>query len=154
MKDYAIPFTKVAVTTAQDLFEIVPADDKPVEIIGLFMGQSSDFGDAQAEILPYKIIRGHTEAGTGGTAWTKRALDPTDAEAGFTAGLNRTVAAKGGTEELLHADCFNVQVGEKLWLPEGAGWKLNQNQSRLVVRLATLPTDELIMSGTLYVKEM
>lgn len=154
MKDYSVPFTKVAVTTAQDLFEIVPADDKPVEIFGMFISQSSDFGDAQAEIIPYKVIRGHTAAGTGGTAWTKRSLDPTDAEAGFTAGLNRTAAASGGTEELLHANAFNVMVGEALWLPEGAGWKVNQNQSRLVVRMASAPTDELIISGTLYCREM
>jgi len=153
MKTYAVSFTKTVVEAAVDVFEIVPADDKPIEICGLFMGQSSDFGDAASEILPYKIIRGHTAAGTGGTAWTKRALDPTDAEAGFTAATCRTVAASAGTEEVLAADSFNVMVGEKLWLPEDTTWKCNQNQSRIVVRLATAPADALTMSGTLYVRE-
>ena len=153
MRDYAIPFTKIAVTTAQDLFELVPAD-KPVEVFGLFISQSSDFGDAQSELLPYKVIRGHTVAGTGGTAWTKRVLDPGDSAAAFTAATNRTAAASAGTEEILHAHAFNVMGGENLWLPEGGGWKLTSAQSRLVVRLATAPVDELIMSGTLYVREM
>lgn len=153
MKTYAVPFTKTVVEVAVDVFEIVPAAQKPIEIVGLFMGQSSDFGDAASEILPYKVIRGHLTAGTGGTAWTKRALDPTDAEASFTAATCRTVAAKEGTEELLIADSFNVMVGEKLWLPDDSTWKCNLSQNRIVVRLATAPADALTISGTIYVRE-
>ena len=43
---YSVTFSAVAVTGAQDLFEITPADDKPVEIVGIELGQSSDAGDA------------------------------------------------------------------------------------------------------------
>lgn len=150
---YTASFESKAFSSEQDLFELVPADDKPIEIIGLFLGQSSDFGDAQAEILPYKVSRGFTVAGSGGAAVTPSPLDAADVAAGFTCNRNNTTGAGTGTEVILHADTFNVAVGEKLWLPEGCGWHCNQGQSRMVVRINKVPADALTFSGTLYVKE-
>jgi hypothetical protein len=151
---YAVRFTAVEVELAVDLFEIVPADDIPLEVFGFFIGQSSDAGDAQAELVPYNVVRGHTTSGEGGAAATIRALNARSPAASFTAETNNTTAAKAGTEEVLHSDAFNVQVGEKLWLPEGGCWRVDQGQSRLVVRLAGKPTDKLTMSGTLLVREV
>ena len=34
-RTYSVIFSAVAVSAAQDLFELSPADDKPVEIVGL-----------------------------------------------------------------------------------------------------------------------
>lgn len=150
---YTVSFSKVATTVAADLFEITPADDKPVEVVGLFIAQSSDFGDAQAEILPYTVIRGHTTSGSGGSAPTPRPVKRTDAAAGFTAEVNNTTAASAGTTVTLHAGAFNVAVGENLWLPEGCEWDATQGDTTLIVRLATAPADSLDMSGCIYVKE-
>lgn len=150
---YTVSFTKVAVTVAVDFFEITPADDKPVEVIGLFLSQSSDFGDAQSEILPYRVVRGHMTSGSGGAAPTPRPLDRSGAAAGFTAETNNTTAASVGSTVDLHCDSFNVMVGEKLWLPDDCLWEATQADTTLVVRLATAPTDSLDMSGTLYVRE-
>ena len=150
---YTVSLSKIAVTVAVDSFEITPADDKPCEILGLFLGQSSDFGDTQAEILPYRVIRGFTTTGSGGTTTTPRPLNRSDAAAGFTAKTNNTTGATTGTTNDLHSDSFHVATGEKLWLPEGCEWEVTQADTTLVVRLATAPADSLDMSGTLYVRE-
>lgn len=150
---YTVSFTEVAVTGAVDVFEITPADDKPCEVLGLFLYQSSDFGDAAAEIIPYRVIRGFTSSGTGGVSTTPRPLQRGDAAAGFTAETNNTGAATTGTAVDLHAGAFNVAVGEALWLPEQCEWGVSQADTSLVVRLASAPVDSIDLSGTLYVRE-
>lgn len=150
---YTVAFSAVAVTVAADLFELTPADDKPIEIVGFFCGQSSDFGDAQAELLPYTVIRGFTAAGSGGTTTTPRNLGRSDTTAGFTAKTCNTTGATTGTTHTLHADAFHVASGEKLWLPDGCEWGATQADTTIVVRLAAAPADSLTMSGTLYVRE-
>lgn len=150
---YVVSFTEVAVSVAVDVFELTPADDKPIEVLGLFMGQSSDFGDAASELLPYRVIRGHTTSGSGGTATTPRPLDRSGSAAGFAAETCNTTAATAGTTVDLHADTFHVATGEKLWLPDGCLWEASQADTTLVVRLASAPVDSLDLSGTLYVRE-
>ena len=150
---YTVSFTGIAVTTAVDLFEISPADDKPCEVLGLFIGQSSDFGDAQAEQIGYRVIRGHATSGGGGTATTPRPLNRSDTAAGFAAETCNTTAASAGTPVDLHADVWNAQAGEKIWLPEGCEWEVTQADTTLVVRLIAAPADSLTVSGTLYVRE-
>lgn len=150
---YTVEFEAIAVTVAVDFFELQPADDKPVNIFGLFLSQSSDTGDAAEELLRYQIIRGHTASGAGGSSATPRSVNRSDSSAGFTAETNNTGAASGGTTHNLHSDAFNVRTGLQLWLPEGAEWGASQADTTLVVRLKAAPADSLTMSGTLYVEE-
>lgn len=150
---YTVSFTGVAITGAVDIFELTPTDDKPIEVFGFFWGQSSDFGDAAAEQIGYRVIRGHTTSGSGGTATTPRPLNRSGAAAGFTAETNNTTPASVGSTVDLHADVINVQAGEKLWLPEGCEWEASQADTTLVIRLIAAPADSLTTSGTLYVRE-
>jgi hypothetical protein len=150
---YTVNFSAVAVTVAVDLFEIRPVSNKPVEVLGLFIGQSSDVGDAAAEILPYTVIRGFTTSGSGGATPTPAPLNRSDSAAGFSAETCNTTAATTGTTVTLHADTFHIAAGEKLWLPEGCEWEASAADTSLVVRLAAAPADSLTMSGTLYVRE-
>jgi hypothetical protein len=150
---YSVSFTGTAVTAAVDLFEITPADDKPVEIVGLFVAQSSDFGDAQAEQIGYRVIRGFTTSGSGGSAPTPAPLHSTDPAAGFAAETCNTTVATTGTTTDLHAGVINMQAGEYMWLPEGCEWGVSQADTRLVIRLIAAPADSLTVSGTLYVRE-
>jgi hypothetical protein len=150
---YTVSFTGVAITAAVDIFELTPADDKPLEILGFFWGQSSDFGDAQAEQIGYRVIRGHTTSGSGGAAATPRPLNRSDSAAGFTAETNNTTAASVGSTVDLHCDVINVQAGEKLWLPEGCEWEASQADTTIVIRLIAAPADSITTSGTLYVRE-
>lgn len=152
-RSYSVSFSAVAVSAAQDLFEITPADDKPVEIVGIELTQTSDFGDAQDEQLQYTIIRGHTTSGSGGSAATPAPMEPNDTAAGFTAEVNNTTIASAGTGVTLHTGGWNVRAGYINWFPEGNRPKANQGNTTLVVRM-TAPADAITMSGTLHVREV
>lgn len=150
---YTVEFEAVAVTTQVDFFELTPADDKPIKIVGLFISQHSDAGDAQDELLPYRVIRGFTTSGSGGAAPTPVPLSPADAAAGFTAETCNTTLATVGTTTNLHSDAFNVRAGLPLWLPDGCEWQASQANTTIVVRLMAAPADSLTMNGTIYVAE-
>lgn len=151
---YTVTFQAVAVTASQDFFEITPADDKPVSLLGVFISQYSDFGDAQDETLSWSVIRGFTASGSSGTAPTPRPLNRSDAAAGFAAEVNNTSKATTGTTHLLHADSFNVRAGlAQWWTPETVPGA-SQADTTIVVRLEVAPADSLTMNGTLYVAEL
>src|SRR5580765_5231997 len=86
---YSASFSAVALTTATDLFEITWAADRPGEIVGWTIFQTTDLGDAAEEVLDLSVQRGVT-AGTGGTSVT-----PVDyggrGESTSDATVNRTV---------------------------------------------------------------
>lgn len=150
---YTVVFQAVAITAAQDLFEITPADDKPVQLLGLFLAQNTDVGDAQDEILRWAVVRGHTTSGSGGTAPTPRAVKRSDPAAGFTAEVNNTTIASVGTTHTLHSDGFNVRVGEKAWWTPETMPEASQADTTIVVRLLSAPADSITFDGTLYVAE-
>jgi hypothetical protein len=151
---YVCSFALTAVTTAVDLFEIAPATNKPVELVGLFLGQNTDVGDTNDEVLVYNVVRGNTTTGTGGTqAATPVPLDPSDAAAGFTYDTLNTTQATAGTVVVLHADTFNIRAGEKVWWPEGCGPR-TINANFMCVRLMAAPSDSLTMTGSIFVREV
>lgn len=152
---YSVTFDRVAVSAAQDLFEISPAANKACRLYGLKLGQSSDYGDTQDEGLTIRIKRVPTTAtsGSGGSAPTPRTVAATSQAAGFTAETNNTTpATSSGTIELLDLDVFVVRAGT-LWLPpERMGFEF-VNGTLAIVDLPVGPADALTMSGTLYVIE-
>jgi hypothetical protein len=150
---YTVSIDRVAVSAAQDLFSVTAADDKPIEIVGLFIAQNTDYGDAQAENLAFNIVSGNTTVGSGGTAPTPRPVKGTDTAAGFTARINDTTQASAGTAITRHADGFNVQAGYTNWWPEGFEIDAKQGDF-LCVRLPAAPADSITVSATLYVREM
>lgn len=154
-RTYTVQFDNVSCTAAQDLFEITPADDKPVQIVGLFLSQTgvADIGDAAEELLPIQIIRGFTTSGSAGSAPTPAVLNHIDTAAGFTAEVNNTTVATTGTTVTLHSDNFNVRVGYQNWWPEGCEPTASQANTTIVVRLTRAPADAITLSGTLYVRE-
>jgi hypothetical protein len=153
MRVYTVQFENVAVTAAQDFFEISPADDKPVAILGLCLSQYTDFADAAEELLRLSIIRGHTSSGSGGTAPTPVPVHPVDTAAGFASEVNNTTIANTGTTTTIHSETFNIRTGLEKWWPEECAPKASQANTTIVVRLLAAPTDSLSMSGTIYVGE-
>jgi len=161
MTTFSATFSAVAVSAAQDVFEIVAGAGCRVRIRDLKIGQYSDFGDAQAEILSVVIMRGHTTTGTGGTALTPVNLQPWSRAADCTVKVNNTTVAANGSPVTLVADTFNVAAGWSLrdclsvWdapkavFQEGIWIEAGQ---RLVVRI-TAPADALTMNGTLVFEE-
>lgn len=153
MRFYAVTFENVAVTAAQDFFELGAADDKPVRLAALYLSQSTEVGDAAEEMLRVKIIRGHATSGSGGSAATPVPLRPGDAAAGFSAEVNNTTIASAGTAVDLHAETFNVRSGLAYVPPPDQRPQAIQG-GLLVVRLMAAPADSVTMSGTAIVEEL
>jgi hypothetical protein len=151
---YSVIFENVAVSAAQDFFEISPADDKPVIIHAVYLSQSTELGDAAEEFLRVEIIRGHTSGGSGGTAPTPVALDPAGAAAGFASEVNNTTIASAGTALILHAETFNVRTGWVYIPTPECRPKASQANTTIVVRLMAAPGDSVTMGGTIYIEEM
>lgn len=150
---YTVEFDNVTVSAAQDWFYLAPADDKPIELLAVYGGQSSDVGDAAEEILRWRVIRGHATVGSGGTAPTPRPVKRGDGAAGFTARVNDTTIASAGTPINVHSDVDNIRTGIKMPWPESMEPDCSQADTSLVVRLLSAPTDALTMSMTAYVRE-
>lgn len=151
---YSVEFENVAVTAAQDLFELTPADNHPIVILAVYVDQFTDVGDAAEEMLRYRIIRGHATGGSGGSAPTPRPLDPGDSAASFTAEVNNTTIASAGTAVNIHSGAFNIRSGLALIFPPEMTPVCNQGQGTIVVRLLANPADSITMSGTIYVAEL
>lgn len=154
---YTVQFDNVAISAAQDLFEIVPADDKPIAIVGLVLsnvGGTADAGDAQEELLRLAIIRGFTSSGSGGSAPTPVPLNPNAAAAGFTSEVNNTSLASTGTTTQPFSDGWNIRVPYQTFFPEECWIIAGQGNTSIVVRLVTAPADSVSCSGTLFVAEL
>lgn len=157
MRVYTVSFDAVSVAAAQDFFEITPADDKPVKLLGLTLdnvGGTSDAADAQEELLRLSIVRGHATGGSGGTAPTPRPTIGADSAAGFTAEVNNTTIASAGTGVTLAAFGWNVRVPLREFWPEECQFAAGQGDGTIVVRLLAAPADAVSMSGTLWVAEL
>ena len=162
MPVFTATFSAVAVSAAQDVFEIVAHTTTRIRIRKIFIGQYSDAGDAAAEMLSVQVIRGYTVTGSGGSAVTPANLQPWSRASVATVAANNTTVANSGTPAILISETFNVQAGW-LWSPSQIdprrGGSLDDEfiylapGSRLVVRI-TIPADAITMNGTLVFEEL
>lgn len=152
---YSANFTAVAVTAAQDLFELSPADDKPICIHAVYLGQTTELGDSAEEQLRIHIIRGYTASGSGGSTFAPVKLNPNDASSGITnVEINNTTVANTGTAVILHADTYNIRSGwQYLPTPETRPY-CSQAETTIVVRLVDAPADSITMTGTILFEEL
>lgn len=152
---YAVTFENVSVSATQDLFEITPADDKPIRILGIQLANvGADVGDAAEEMLRLTVTRGHTSGGSGGSAPTPVPLDPSGPAAGFAAEVNNTSKAASGTTTVPFADGMNVRIPYQQYFTPETVIQATQGNTTIVVRLENSPADAVSMSGTLFVEEL
>jgi hypothetical protein len=160
---YTVEFNNITVQAADgdfDFFEIDPALEEPVEIVGIFIGQSSEVGDAQEEQIRWAILRyvGGTFTSGGEVSTTPRPVDPAgEAASGAYEACNSNggVASSSGTTHRLHSDTFNVRTGLQLIFPPEMRPRVDgAAQSAMVVRCESTLTDDVTFSGTLYVREV
>lgn len=152
---YAVTFDGVAVTSSVDFFEISPASNKPISIVGLLLSQSTELGDAEEEILRVKIIRGFTASGSGGSSATPVPVNNSiDTAAGFTAETNNNTVANTGTSVDLFSHAFNIRAGLEHYFPPECRPGASAGNTTIVVRLMSTPSDSITMNGTLYVEEL
>lgn len=152
---YYVPFSAVAITAPQDLFDLVPAADKPIKLVAMMWDQVTRHGDAQEEMLRWSIHRGLATVGSGGSSVTPSRGDPGDAAASFTARVNDTTQAVvgGGTDTILHRGTFNVRIPFVMIATPEMKWKCSATETRLVISLDTAPSTSMTYSGTAVVQE-
>lgn len=154
MAIFAATFTGISVTAAQDLFELIAPSTRRVQIREVVLGQYSDFGTGTAELLPISLIRGHTTAGSGGTALTPGNLVGHSGAGSAASAVkrNNTTVASGGTGVDLRAETWNVQI-PWIWRPILDECFIIDVSQSFVVRLNSAPADGLTMTGTLLFEE-
>ncbi len=152
---YTVSFDQQSFTAANgdyDFFELDAAAGKPIEIVAVFIGNKTEVGDAQEEMVAYSIVRGNTTTGNG-AATTPRPVDASDGAASFAAETVASTPASAGTAVNLHVDTFNIRTGLQLILPPEMRPK-TQEADLLCVRLLTALADDATLSGTCYVREL
>ena len=150
-------FNEVAVTAAQDLFEIAAPATGIVKIHSWSILQNTDVGDAQDEILRIETVRGDgtVTSGSGGSTVTAQPLDNGDTAPGSTVEANNTTRMVVGTGVLDTLEQFgwNVRVGlEKIYTPETM--PVVSPSDRWTLALDDTPADSITMSGHVIFEEI
>lgn len=154
---YTIQGGPTANTVKIDFFSIVPADDKPCCLHSVFIGQTTEFGDAQEELLEVFITRGGTAmtAGSGGAAPTPQPVaSSAEVAAGFTARTLDTTIATFTTGVVVHRDAFNVRTGWQFIPPPEDRIIVTQVNGGLSCSLNAAPVDSITWTITAYIEEL
>jgi hypothetical protein len=149
---YHVTVVNVSISAAQDLFEIAPADDKPVELVSVLV----TWRDSEAnEQLTVTIQRrsGAFTSGSGGTTPTANPRVIGDRAAGFTVEANNTTRATGGTVEVLHVEGFPSQGGAAMVPLPGMEWAAKQAEA-LIVGLENAPAGATGFNLTAVIREV
>lgn len=161
MRVYTVPFLSqnLPATNPIDLWDIAPATNKPVALLGISLdnvGIGADAGDAQEELLPISIVRGLATVGSGGAAATPVAVQENDVAASFTARTNDTVVAVVGAGSTVNLGGlgWNERVPMREFWPMELCFTCSAALTRIVVRITTAGADPLTISGTLWVAEL
>ena len=153
---FTATFSAIAVSAAQDVFQLTAHATSRIEICEIFLGQYSDAGDAAAEMLSVQIVRGHTTTGSGGAAVTPGNFEPWSRAAVTVVARNNTTIAADGTAVVLHSESFNVQGG---WLYKPLKSDCDNERpkieaSGIVAVRITAPADAVTMNGTIKFREI
>lgn len=155
MAIFAVTFSAVAVSAAQDLFEINTPAGARVVIREVRFGQYSDAGAVESELISVLMIRAYATSGSGGSAATPVNISGHTGSItpGTTAEVNNTTVASTGSPITLFADAWNVQA-PFLWIPTEKEHRIVLEASqRFVVRI-TAPADAITLNGTLLFEEV
>lgn len=155
-REYFVAARNVSLATASgdyDLVYLAAAAEKPITLMGLILGQTTEVGDAQEEMLDITVVRGNTTVGSGGSSITPRPRDPDDAAAAFTARIGDTTIASVGTEHLCIADSMNVRAGIPYMFPELFQPMTRNGAGALVVRMNVAVADAMSINVTAIVRE-
>ena len=134
------PAPHVAGDGDRDLFTISPSDESVVMLKSVSIGNAGGFGIGHDEenTLRWKIIRGHTTVGNGGSVRTVVSRVPSTPTSGLLSlrSMDENIAS-GGTPVDLYSGAFNVRTGTMLdieWPDAMCPWT-TQPAGLLVFRL-------------------
>lgn len=156
---YAIPFAGATVTNAggnNDLWEFLPAANKPIKLRGFRVGQISEVADAAEEGVEIQIIRmAATVTSSNGTGVTPVPMDSADVAASFTAETNgTTVATTSGATTIIESCPWNIRGSPlEVWYPDASFSPKAKNAEGLFIRLITTVADDITFGGVAWVEE-
>lgn len=132
-------------TPAQiDVFELLAGTGKPLRLLGFEIGQTSEVGDAQEEVLTLvlKRVTGAPTSGTGGGTSTFQPCEPNDPTVGATLETGNTTKLTGGTSVELMRFAWNVRTGVP-YTPIPEAMASLDAGTRFVLELVTTPADAI-----------
>jgi hypothetical protein len=146
---YSVDIISNTISTTKSLFHINGITNGIVVLHSVFVGQSSDAGDAAAEMLRIQISRSTSNSTAVGTAATPRPHLLNDQAYGGTVRLSNTYSA---TNVVLINEAFNVQAGwyytptpeERIIIPPKS---VSGTHPSLRVDLPNAPSDALSVQG-------
>lgn len=150
---YTVQFNGVAVTAAQDLFELVAASGKPIVILGFTLSQTTELGDAAEEALSILLKSGQSTSGSGGSSPTPVANDSTMAAASFSAEANNTTKASSGTIVTHGSWAWNIRQPLDVLFTQEQQLVMAASR-RCTLELVGAPADSVTMNGTIWVQEI
>lgn len=151
---YTIPFAGTALTSTSDVFQLTGSTAGRTVIRECRIGQYSDAGDAEAEILQIQFLRGSTAGTTTGSAVTPVNVQSHSGapSAGGTARVATTTLGSTTSATLVLADIANVAAGY-LYRPDVPERIVLDPGERLFVRMSG-PADSLTVNGVLTIQEI
>jgi hypothetical protein len=151
---YSVAFGGVTWTAAQtdvDFFAWVGVADVALRLHYIEIGQSSDPGDAQAEMLRWDINT-HTTVGSGGATVTPVAMEPGLPTADGT--FRRMDTTRGSVSvTTVWEGTWNAQAG-LIWVPPPKAVIQTNGTTRLAIGSPSTVADDLIISGTIVVEQI
>ena len=151
---YPFSATIMSTTGPSNLFCVTAPSNSRVALRELRLGQHTEFGDAQAELLSIILLSGSTSIG-GGTAITgvnnKRYSGAATAASSVT-GPSTTLGSTTSATLVL-ADSFNVAAGYLYRPPPIERIEIGLSQ-RLIVHCPSTPNDPITLNGTLVLQEL
>lgn len=146
---YTAVFERVAVTAAQDLFELVASANAELRLKRLQISQDSDQGAAAAQEMLDVLIHSGTTSGSGGSTVVPNPQNQSAAFGGTCEANNTTQSTEGVIKWAHSFDIWNGldiqwEKGEYIYIPRSG---------RINIELQAAPQDELTMSGTLTFEE-
>lgn len=155
-RTYTVEAENQVIATADgdvDLVELLPATNKPIEVIGVGLYVTTEVQEAQEEWMRLRWIRGHTTSGsTPASTPTPRPVTTGDAAAGFTAEIYNSTIASAGTAVNLHSFAMNVRAGYEIFYPDRCGFSTSGTEL-LVLRLLAALADAATINMTFWVVE-
>jgi hypothetical protein len=141
---YTAPINIGAHTAQLDVFELLAGSGKPVRLLCVELGQSTELGDAQEEMIPLvlKRVTGAPTSGSGGSTPTLQPVLASGAASGATLETGNTTKLTGGTSAELARFIWNVRAG-LLYQPPPEEQIVADAATRLVLEEVATPADSI-----------
>jgi hypothetical protein len=158
--EVAASFTLTTAGGNTDLFQLNPATNKPIRLVGFRLGNTTEVGDAAEEGLELQLMHMTATvtdgAGTGSTTVTPSSTPrPGATAAGFTARVNSpTVATTTGTTTICeYIGWVNRMSPLEIWYPDPK-WTTEAIAGEVIIlRCNTTLADDMTLQLSLFVEE-